>query len=107
MLDNYYNFVLIYSHLLDITKERTKAMMNIDQQRMQRVAQEAFNKVSGNRRREHAIARARVEIEENPFMKAKPAHHRAGTRVGQVGAGKGISEWLNQITRRAGCMPSF
>lgn len=43
-------------------------MMNIDQDRMQQVAQDAFNRVSGNRRWETAIARAKVQLESNPYM---------------------------------------
>jgi hypothetical protein len=43
-------------------------MMNIDQDRMQQVAQEAFNWVSGNRRWESAIARAKAQLESNPYM---------------------------------------
>jgi len=43
-------------------------MMNIDQDRMQRVAQEAFDRVSGNRRWETAIARAKAQLESNPYM---------------------------------------
>jgi hypothetical protein len=43
-------------------------MMNLDQDRMQQVAQEAFDRVSGNRRWEVAIAKARQQLESNPFM---------------------------------------
>lgn len=43
-------------------------MMNIDQDKMQRIAQEAFDKVSGNRRWETAIAKAQAQLEENPYM---------------------------------------
>jgi hypothetical protein len=43
-------------------------MMSIDQDRMQQVAQEAFNRVSGNRRWETAIAKAKAELESNPYM---------------------------------------
>ena len=43
-------------------------MMSIDQDRMQQVAQEAFNRVSGNRRWEVAIAKAKQQLESNPFM---------------------------------------
>jgi hypothetical protein len=43
-------------------------MMSIDQDKMRQVAQEAFNKVSGNRRWETAIAKAKAQIEENPYM---------------------------------------
>lgn len=43
-------------------------MMNIDQDKMQRVAQDAFDKVSGNRRWETAIAKAKSQLEANPYM---------------------------------------
>jgi hypothetical protein len=43
-------------------------MVSIDQDRMQQVAQEAFNRVSGNRRWEMAIAKAKAELESNPYM---------------------------------------
>ncbi len=43
-------------------------MMNIDQSRMQRVAQEAFDRVIGSRRWQTAIAKAKQQIEENPYM---------------------------------------
>jgi len=42
--------------------------MNFNQETMQQVIQEAFDKVSGSRRWQTAIARAKREIEENPFM---------------------------------------
>ncbi len=43
-------------------------MMNIDETRMLRVIQEAFDKVLGSRRWQTAIAKAKQEIEANPFM---------------------------------------
>lgn len=43
-------------------------MQNLDQDKMQRVAQEAFNKISGNRRWELAIAKAKAQLESNPYM---------------------------------------
>jgi len=43
-------------------------MLNLDQDRIQQVAQDAFNRVSGNRRWETAIAKARSELESNPYM---------------------------------------
>ena len=43
-------------------------MVNIDQNRMQQVAQVAFDEVSGNRRWETAIAKAKVQLESNPYM---------------------------------------
>lgn len=42
--------------------------MNIDQDRLERVAQEAFDKVSGNRRWETAIVKAKQQIESNPYL---------------------------------------
>ena len=43
-------------------------MLNLNQDRLQQVAQEAFNKVSGNRRWETAIAKAKLQIESNPYL---------------------------------------
>lgn len=43
-------------------------MVNIDQDKIQQVAQEAFDKVSGNRRWETAIAKATMQLESNPYM---------------------------------------
>lgn len=43
-------------------------MQTLDQNKLQRVAQEAFDKVSGNRRWEAAIAKAKAQLEENPYM---------------------------------------
>lgn len=43
-------------------------MLNIDQSRMQQVIQEAFDKVSGSRKWETAIAKAKQQIEENPYL---------------------------------------
>lgn len=43
-------------------------MMSIDQDQMQQVAQEAFNKASGNRKWEVVIAKAKQQLESNPFM---------------------------------------
>lgn len=42
--------------------------MNIDRNRMEQVIQEAFDKVAGSRRWQTAIARAKRELEENPYM---------------------------------------
>jgi hypothetical protein len=42
--------------------------MNIDQDKLQEVAQEAFNKVSGRRRWETAIVKAKAQLESNPYM---------------------------------------
>jgi hypothetical protein len=55
-------------HQLDITQEREPKMMNIDQSRMQQVVQEAFDKVSGSRRWQTAIVKAKQQIEENPYI---------------------------------------
>lgn len=43
-------------------------MMKIDEEKMQQVAQAAFDKVSGNRRWETAIVKAKAQIESNPYM---------------------------------------
>ena len=43
-------------------------MMNLNSERMERVVAEAFDKVSGNRRWETAIAKAKMQIEENPYI---------------------------------------
>jgi hypothetical protein len=42
--------------------------MNIDQSRMEQVIQEAFDKVSGSRRWQTAIVKAKQQIEENPYL---------------------------------------
>ncbi len=43
-------------------------MIEIDQDKIQQLAQEAFNKVSGNRRWETAIVKAKVQLVTNPYM---------------------------------------
>jgi hypothetical protein len=43
-------------------------MLSIDQNRMRQVIQEAFDKVSSSRRWQTAIAKAKQQIEENPYM---------------------------------------
>ncbi|HEV2802431.1 MAG TPA: hypothetical protein VGW12_18315 [Pyrinomonadaceae bacterium] len=43
-------------------------MMNIDQSRMLEVIQEAFDKVANSRRWQIAIAKAKQQIEENPYL---------------------------------------
>ena len=43
-------------------------MMNLDQNRMQEVVQKAFDKVAGSRRWQVAIAKAKQQIEENPYL---------------------------------------
>lgn len=42
--------------------------MNIEQSKMEQVIQEAFNKVSGNRKWEVAIVKAKQQLESNPYM---------------------------------------
>jgi hypothetical protein len=43
-------------------------MMNINQSKMLEVVQEAFDKVAGSRRWQTAIAKAKQQIEENPYL---------------------------------------
>ncbi len=43
-------------------------MMNLHQEAMQAVIQAAFDKVSGSRRWQTAIAKAKRELEDNPYM---------------------------------------
>jgi hypothetical protein len=43
-------------------------MLNIDQSRMQQVVEYAFERVSGSRRWQTAIVKAKQQIEENPYM---------------------------------------
>ncbi len=43
-------------------------MMNINEMKLEAVAQAAFDKVSGNRRWETAIAKAVGQIKSNPYM---------------------------------------
>jgi hypothetical protein len=43
-------------------------MLDIDQDRMGQVIQDAFNKALGNRRWEMAIAKAKQQLESNPFL---------------------------------------
>lgn len=43
-------------------------MLNIDQDRMKQVAQEAFDKVYGNQRWETAIVKAKAQLEANPYI---------------------------------------
>jgi hypothetical protein len=54
--------------LVEIEIGRQMKMIDIDQDKMQQVAQESFNKVSGNRRWETAIAKAKAQLETNPYM---------------------------------------
>ncbi len=48
-------------------KKGKKAMMNLDQDRMQAVVEEAFNKTS-NLRWQMAITKAKGQIESNPYL---------------------------------------
>ncbi len=43
-------------------------MMNIDTNKMDAIAQAAFDKAQGSSRWQTAIAKAKMEIESNPFM---------------------------------------
>jgi hypothetical protein len=43
-------------------------MVEINDNRMQQVVQEAFDKVSGSRRWQTAIVKAKQQIEENPYL---------------------------------------
>ena len=43
-------------------------MQDLDRDRVQQVAQKAFDKVSGNRRWEIAIAKAKMQLETNPYI---------------------------------------
>jgi len=43
-------------------------MMDLDQTKLERVTQEAFDRAGGNRRWEIAIVKAKQQLEENPYM---------------------------------------
>lgn len=43
-------------------------MVQIDEIKLQQVAQNAFDRVSGNRRWETAIAKAKEQLESNPYI---------------------------------------
>jgi hypothetical protein len=43
-------------------------MQDLDQDRIQEVAEEAFDRVSSNRRWEMAIAKAKAQLVSNPYM---------------------------------------
>lgn len=43
-------------------------MMNIDQSRMEQVIQEAFDKAAGSRLWQTAIAKAKGQLESNPYI---------------------------------------
>ena len=68
LLDNTLSYRVISSHWANTKQERKLEMMNLDQSKMQQVVQEAFEKVSGSRRWQTAIAKAKEQIEENPYM---------------------------------------
>jgi hypothetical protein len=54
---------------MDLQKRKEQRLiMNLDQDRMQQVTQEAFDKVSGHRRWETAIAKAKAQLETNPYI---------------------------------------
>lgn len=55
-------------HQLDITQERKPEMVDIDQSRMQQVAQAAFDKVPYSPRWQTAIVKAKQQLEENPYI---------------------------------------
>lgn len=43
-------------------------MMNLDRQRLEQVIQEAFNRAGNDRRWQTAIAKAKQQLETNPYM---------------------------------------
>ncbi len=43
-------------------------MMNIDQNRMGEVIQEAFDRATGSKRWQTAIAKAKAQLESNPYL---------------------------------------
>ncbi len=43
-------------------------MLNLKQDKMEQIIQQAFDRASGNRRWETAIVKAKRMIEENPYM---------------------------------------
>jgi len=43
-------------------------MLNLDQEKLEQVTQEAFDKATGQRRWETAIVRAKQQLESNPYM---------------------------------------
>lgn len=43
-------------------------MVSLDHEKIEQVAQEALTKISGNRRSELAIAKAKAQLESNPHM---------------------------------------
>jgi hypothetical protein len=42
--------------------------LNLDETKLERVAQEAFDRAGGNRRWEIAIVKAKQQLESNPYM---------------------------------------
>jgi hypothetical protein len=54
---------------LGLTREKERReMMNLNEEKMATVIREAFDKVTGSRRWQTAIAKAKQQIEENPYM---------------------------------------
>jgi len=53
---------------LEIEPKGNKTMLNINQDRMQEVIQEAFDKAEGSRRWQTAIAKAKAQLESNPYL---------------------------------------
>jgi len=51
-----------------LVRRKGEAMLNIDRDRMEQIIQEAFDKVANSRRWQTAIAKAKRQIEENPYM---------------------------------------
>ena len=43
-------------------------MMNLNQETLEQIAQEAFDHAEGSRRWQRAIAKAKGQLESNPFM---------------------------------------
>ena len=43
-------------------------MLNLNQETLEQVAQEAFDRAEGSRRWQRAIAKAKGQLEANPFM---------------------------------------
>lgn len=53
---------------LEIETKGTSQMLNIDADRLQQVAQDAFNKAQGQKRWQTAVVKAKQIIESNPFL---------------------------------------
>ena len=66
---HYYKACLIISYIeRHKMPERELKMLNIDQTKLEEITQEAFDKVTGNRRWETAIVKAKQQIESNPYL---------------------------------------